>query len=76
MAQIANTGSGTATVTFAHQHLTTISPLIKNALIPTNDALAVLTGRLVVESGDAILVTGDSTQSLQLVMSLVESANS
>jgi hypothetical protein len=72
-AQVANTGTGIGTVTFYHQResrsqtgiTTTQTELIKNALVPPNDALVLLDGRLVLErtalKTDSIRLTGIGT---------------
>ena len=75
LAQISNVGTDTGQVTFNHLRLTTSTSLVKEALIPTNDALSVLSGRLVLEESDSIEIIGDPSQRLQVVISLVESAN-
>lgn len=76
LAQIANISEGIASATFKHVHLTTKTPLIQLAPVPPNDALVVLSGRLVLEEGDSVEVSSDVPGALQIVMSLVESANS
>ena len=82
LVQIANIGDDTAAVDFYHVHLTTKSLLVKGALIPANDALNPLSGRLVIEEGDSIFVQGQvpeygsGFQPMQVVVSLVESATS
>ena len=75
LAQISNIGTATGMVTFNHLRITTAISLVKDASIPVNDALSVLSGRLVLEENDSIEIIGDADQDLQLVMSLVESAN-
>ena len=54
------------------------SYLVKNFAIPAGDSAAVLTGKLIIEQLDSIRAYGnsDSTQVLQLVLSVLETANS
>lgn len=50
--------------------------LVKNFAVPANDAAAVLTGKLVIESLDSIRAFTSNTASIQLVLSILETANS
>jgi hypothetical protein len=56
----------------------TDSYLAKNFAIPAGDAAAVLTGKLIIEQLDSIRAYGSTstTDSLQLVLSVLETANS
>jgi len=89
-AQIANTGLGIGTVTFHHQRetrsqsgiTTTKTEIIKNGLVPPNDALVALEGRLVLEKTaiktDSILISGISSttpNTLKYTISLLETLN-
>ena len=72
-AQVANVGTGIGTVTFYHQRenrsqsgITTVqTELIKNGIVPPNDALVLLDGRLVLEKTslktDSIRIVGIGT---------------
>jgi len=68
-AQVANVGTGIGTVTFYHQRenrsqtgiTTTQTEIIQNVLVPPNDALVLLDGRLVLER------TALKTDSIRLV---------
>jgi hypothetical protein len=68
-AQVASVGSGIGTVTFYHQRetrsqsgvVTTQTEIIQDALVPPNDALILLDGRLVLER------TALRTDSLRIV---------
>jgi len=89
-AQIANTGVGIGTVTFYHQRelrsnsgiTTTKTEVIKNGLVPDNDTLIVLEGRLVLErtalKTDSIVMSGISSSvpnDLKYVISILETLN-
>ena len=52
MAQAANIDSTSHDVTFSHKRSSTVTELTKSTPIPGNDALAMVTGRLVLEPGD------------------------
>lgn len=89
-AQVANTGSGIGTVTFSHKRTnksqagisTDHNELIKGVLIPPNDALVLLEGRLVLErtalKTDGIVMSGISTSNpnhLKYTVSILETLN-
>jgi hypothetical protein len=77
LAQVSNVGVDTVSVSFAHVKDITVTFLVRNARIPKEDALSVLTGRLVLEEGHRVRVFTDENSSgnLQIVLSIVESAN-
>lgn len=90
MAQIANISSSTQTVSFLHyrkrrvlnnaqgfggQAGETASVLVKDFVVPANDAASVLTGKLIIEELDSIRAYATSTGTCQLVLSVLETAN-
>lgn len=77
MAQVSNVDpSLVGEITFAHVRQNIYTYLVKNTLIPTQDALNPLSGRLILQSGDSIVVqAGNNSGALQILISLVESAN-
>lgn len=90
MAQIANISSSTQSLTFVHhrnrpvladaqgngsQPGNTDSFLVKEFQIPEGDAASVLTGKLIIESLDSIRAGASTTGTLQLVLSILETAN-
>jgi hypothetical protein len=75
MAQISNIDPNiVGQASFAHVRQNIYTYLVKDASIPTQDALNPLSGRLVLQSGDSIVISS-STGTLQILISLVESAN-
>lgn len=89
-AQVANTGTGIGTVTFAHKRTnrsqsgitTDYNELIQGGLVPQNDALILLEGRLVLErtalKTDAIVMSGISTSDpnhMKYTVSILETLN-
>jgi hypothetical protein len=91
MAQVANLDTGTHYVTFEHYRYKTILPdaqgfggqpgntpsvLVNQYAIPANDAGSPLAGKLIVEELDSIRAYSDTTGTLQLVMSILQTANS
>jgi hypothetical protein len=53
----------------------TDSYLVKDFVIPVNDAGTPLVGKMIVESLDSIRAYADTTSTLQLVLSVLETAN-
>jgi hypothetical protein len=90
MAQVANLTTQTQTLNFVHHRNRPIladaqgngaqaanidSPLVKNFLVPADDAASVLSGKLIIESLDSIRAYSSNTGTLQLVLSILETAN-
>ena len=91
MAQIANLTTGTESVTFVHhrnrpiladaqgngyQPPNTDSYLVKEFGIPANDAGTPLSGKMIIESLDSVRAYSSVEGGLQLVLSVLETANS
>jgi hypothetical protein len=49
--------------------------LVKNAPIPTKDAGTLLTGKLILQENDRLVVFGNASNTAQLVVSYLETAN-
>lgn len=78
MAQVANIDSTEATVTFIHQqHRSpqTTTHIVKEIVVPPNDARMLLGGKLVLESLDQIKILADRNGALQFIASVLETAN-
>jgi hypothetical protein len=90
MAQIANLTTSTANVSFIHyrnrpvladaqgngaQAANTESPLVKDFQIPPNDAGVPLSGKMIIESLDSVRAYADTPNALQLILSVLETAN-
>ena len=71
---VSNVSSGIATVTVYHNRSGSSYELIKNAKIPTTDALNPVSGSLVLEVGDKLEVTGSADNAMKFVVSILESA--
>jgi len=76
LAQVANVGSDTQTVTVSHKRtivgVAVTTEIIKNCPIPGNDSLSVLEGKLILESGDALVISGTGSGSLKFISSILE----
>ena len=90
MAQIANLSTSTQTVTFEHYRYKTILPdaqgfggqpgntpstLVKDFEVPPNDAATPLAGKMIIEELDSIRAHASTTGTMQLVMSILQTAN-
>jgi hypothetical protein len=89
MAQVANISTQTQTVTLVHSRnrpvladaqgnggqTTGTSFLVRNFSIPASDAASLLTGKLIIESFDSIRAYSANTSTLQLTLSILETAN-
>ena len=77
MAQVANIGTNYQSVTFKHYQYSTgvITEVVKGFIVPPNDAVNLLSGKLVLETSDRIYVSGSTTTDLKFIASILESAN-
>ena len=90
MAQITNISTGTQSVNFIHHRNIPVladaqgngaqpgnvdSFLVKDFGIPAQDAASVLTGKLIIESLDSVRCYTSNTGTLQLTLSILETAN-
>lgn len=75
MAQVSNTTGSPFTVSAAVFQASTETSLVTDFEIPGNDAAGILTGKLVLESGQAIVASANNNSSLTMVMSILESQN-
>ena len=73
-AHVANVGSSDATVTMKHARSGTDTEIIKGANVPTNDAFVPLSGKLVLETSDAVKVTASANSTLKCILSILETA--
>lgn len=76
LAQVANVGSTTQTVTVSHQRsvvgVAVTTEIIKDCPIPGNDSLSVLEGKLILESGDVMKISGSGSGDLKFITSVLE----
>ena len=72
LAQVSNNGNSTIQVSSGVFRGSSVTSLIKNASVPTDDAISVLTGRLILNYGDILQFTSSDDTSAQLVLSYLE----
>lgn len=65
------------TVSFIHYSykLSLTTYIVKDIIVPPNDARILLGGKLVLETGDQIKVQGSSDNTMQFIASILETAN-
>ena len=74
--QVTNITANIANTTFFHSTSTNqLVELCKDFEIPTKDSASILTGKLVLETGQKIVGLAGANTALKLVMSLLETAN-
>ena len=74
MGQVTNTDAVEHSVTFLHSRGTTDTEIVDNYFIPPNDTLNLLTGKLVLETGDSIKIIGSSSTDLKFLASILETS--
>jgi len=75
LAQVANIGATSEDITFVHRRSATDTELLKEYPISGNDTSSLLTGKLVLESGDRLVLSGSNASNLKFVASLLETLN-
>lgn len=76
LAQVANVGSDTYTVTVSHERSVSgtavTTEVVKDFSVPGNDSVSVISGKLILESGDIIKVSGNNASNLKFIGSILE----
>ena len=75
LAQVANIGSSSADVTLVHRRRTTDTEMLKNFPISASDTANLLSGKLVLESGDKLVLSGSNDTDLKFIASILETLN-
>jgi hypothetical protein len=79
LAQAANIGNNTQQVSFSHQRNTVgiavTTEILKNYPIPANDTANLLAGKLVLESGDVLVLSATSGTDIKFLGSILETLN-
>jgi hypothetical protein len=80
LAQCSNVGSDTETLSFYHNRNisgvgTITTEIVKDFLIPGSDTANLLPGKLVLETGDFISVSGSTSSNLKFLISILETFN-
>lgn len=79
LAQCANVGNNTQTVSFSHQRtvsgIAVTTEILKNFPISSSDTANLLSGKLVLESGDALVLSASSGTDIKFLGSVLETLN-
>ena len=75
MAQVANVTNSAATCTVAHYYDSVSTELIKDFVVPGNDSVSAVQGKLVLEEGHAVKVVASDDHTLKITLSILESVN-
>ena len=75
LAQVANTGATSEDVTFVHRRVSTDTELLTSFPIDINDTANLLAGKLVLESGDKLVLSGSDDTNLKFIASILETLN-
>lgn len=76
MAQVANITGNNHTVSFSHlSSSNNKTELLKNYVVLKNDAVGLLTGKLIVEQNNSVQISSSANDALKLTMSVLETTN-
>jgi len=75
LAQVANIGTNSEDITFVHRRSSTDTRLLKQFPISANDTANLLAGKLVLESGDKLVISGSNDTNLEFLASILETLN-
>jgi hypothetical protein len=75
LAQVTNIASNSYDVTFLHRRGATDTEILKTYPISGNDTANLLAGKLVLESGDRLVLSGSNATNLKFIASILETLN-
>jgi len=79
LAQAANIGNNTQTISFSHQRTTAgiavTTEILKNFPISGNDTANLVAGKLVLESGDVLVLSASNGTDIKFLGSILETLN-
>lgn len=75
LAQVANISSNSYDVTLVHSRSSTDTEMLKQYPISGNDTVNLLAGKLVLESGDKLVLSGSNGSNLKFISSILETLN-
>jgi len=75
LAQVANIGASSYDVTLVHRRSSTDTEMLKNYPIAANDTANLLSGKLVLEAGDKLVLSGSNGTNLKFISSILETLN-
>jgi len=75
LAQVANIGATSEDVTFVHRRSATDTEMLKNFPISASDTANLLSGKLIIEAGDKLVLSGSNASNLKFIASILETLN-
>jgi hypothetical protein len=79
LAQVANIGGNSEDISLSHQRsvagIAVTTEMLKQYPISANDTVNLLSGKLVLESGDTLVLYGSNGSNLKFVASILETLN-
>ena len=75
LAQVANIGATPEDVTLVHRRSVTDTEMLKEYPISASDTANLLSGKLVLESGDKLVLSGSNASNLKFIASILETLN-
>ena len=75
LAQVSNITNQTITVKSSHVRGAAITSIVEGLPIPSKDAVNVLLGKLILQTGDSISASVDTASSAQMILSILETLN-
>jgi hypothetical protein len=75
LAQCTNVGAQTYFISFNHIRESTVTEIVKNFPVPSEDTVNLLPGKLVLETGDKISISGTNSANLKFLVSILETSN-
>jgi len=75
LAQISNISESTISVTSDFVRSSVPTNIIKNGSIPKHDAMNIINGKLILQTGDVLKANASIADASQMVVSVIESVN-
>jgi hypothetical protein len=79
LAQAANIGNSTQSVSFSHQRtsagIAVTTEILKNFPVSSSDTANLLSGKLVLESGDVLILSATTNTDIKFLGSILETLN-
>lgn len=75
LAQVTNIASVSYDITLVHRRSSTDTEILKNYPISGKDTANLLSGKLVLESGDKLVLSGSDATNLKFIVSILETLN-
>jgi hypothetical protein len=75
LAHVSNTSNSLVTVTSNHVRSTAETNIITEAPLPANDAMTLLSGKMILQTGDKLNIQASANAAAQIILSVLETAN-